>query len=217
MIGHGRGKKRKMKKLERDHIPDNNQEMGMNIEMVSKQIEFTMSALETNTGTASVILEENIGVVISWWTGDMCVGKRKDAVLQRAFQEFFERLYKFILVCKNTSYRGLQEFAQTALYEGTLYRYLGNSNYENVTIEPEYDHIWASWSKNKRNPYFVSKLKGVITHVTCHTGKPRYGIDLDDLGWSRAEEAEVVYPMVEENIDNVEYYGVDQSGISSQV
>ena len=134
----------------------------MNIEMVSKQIEFTMSALETNTGTASVILEENIGVVISWWTGDMCVGKRKDAVLQRAFQEFFERLYKFILVCKNTSYRGLQEFAQTALYEGTLYRYLGNGNYENVTIEPEYDHIWASWSKNKGNPYFVSKLKGVI-------------------------------------------------------
>ena len=216
-MGQGKGKKRKMKNLERDCVSDNIQEMVTNIEMVSKQIEFAIDALEANTGIPSVTLEENIDVVISWWTGVMRVGKRKDTVLQRTFQEFFEKLYKFILVCRNAPYAGLQEFAQTALYEGTLYRYLGNGGYENITIEPEYDHMWASWSKNKRNPYFESKLKGVITHVTCHTGKPRYGIDLEDMGWSRAKEAEVVYPMVEENIDNVEYYGVDQSDNGGQV
>lgn len=59
-MGQGRGKKRKMKKLERGCTPDNLQEKVTNIEIVSKQIELAISALKANTGIPSVILEENI-------------------------------------------------------------------------------------------------------------------------------------------------------------
>ena len=72
-MGQGKGKKRKMKNLERDCVSDNIQEMVTNIEMVSKQIEFAIDALEANTWIPSVTLEENIDVVISWWTGVMRV------------------------------------------------------------------------------------------------------------------------------------------------
>lgn len=44
-----------------------------------------------------------------------------------------------------------------------------------------------------------------MTHLTCHTKNPHYGIDLEAFGQSRGTEDEVVFPMVEENIDRVEY------------
>lgn len=72
-------------------------------------------------------------------------------------------------------------------------------------LEPEYDHLWVSWSKNEKNWYIEEHLYGAMTHLTYHIENPQYGIDLSAFGQSRGEENEVVYPMVEANIDRVEY------------
>lgn len=72
-------------------------------------------------------------------------------------------------------------------------------------IVSEYDHLWVSWSKNAKNWYIEEHLYGATTHLTCHIENPQYGIDLSAFGQSRGEENEVVYPMVEANIDRAEY------------
>ena len=103
--------------------------------------------------------------------------------------------------------KDIRSFARSALYEGILYRYIGScdKNHGNQHIESEYDHLWVSWSKNAKNWYIEEHLYGAMTHLTFHIENPQYGIDLLAFGQSRGEENEVVYPMVEANIDRVEY------------
>ena len=177
------------------------------IRLVAKQMESTRKSWVNSSGIVSQILMDNIDKVLSYWTGNTFVGKRKEPVLADAFQDFFNALYQLILVWRKSPYKKIRASAGKALYEGTLYRYIGSSdkNHGNQHIEPEYDHHWVSWSKNAKNWYIEEHLYGAMTHLTCHTENPQYGIDLEAFGQSRGAEDEVVYPMVEDNIDRVEH------------
>lgn len=128
-------------------------------------------------------------------------------MLANAFQDFFNALYQLILMWRKSSHKDIRAFARNALYEGMLYRYIGSSsgNHGNEHIEPEYDRHWVFWSKNDKNYYIEEHLYGAMTHLTCHTENPKYGIDMAVFGQSRGAEDEVVYPMAEDNIDQVEY------------
>lgn len=179
----------------------------MKIRLVAKQIESTQKSWVNSSGIVPQILMDNIDKVLSYWSGNTFVGKRKESVLADAFQDFFKSLYQLFLVWRKSPQKDIRSFARSALYEGILYRYIGScdKNHGNQHIEPEYDHLWVSWSKNAKNWYIEEHLYGAMTHLTCHIENPQYGIDLSAFGQSRGEENEVVYPMVEANIDRVEY------------
>ena len=196
-----------MKKIDRIEETENVVSVSKAIELVAQQIESTQKAWMNGSEIVSQILMDNIDKVLSYWTGNTLVGKRKEPVLADAFQDFFNVLYQLILVWRKSPYKNIRASARKALYEGMLYRYIGSSdkNHGNQHIEPEYDHHWVSWSKNAKIFNTEEHLYGAMTHLTCHTENPQYGIDLEAFGQSRGAEDEVVYPMVEENIDRVEY------------
>lgn len=150
----------------------------------------------------------NIKTVLQNWTGNTYIGHNKERVLKDAFQQFFQSLYSLILHYRYVDNKLIKEFADHALYKGTLYRYLGqdsDSYHENKTrIAPIYNNIWVSWSKNKENLYIENKLYGTITRLTCNTDII-LGIDLTAFGASLRGEDEVVYPTIEATIDEVEY------------
>lgn len=196
-----------MKKIDRIEETENVVSVSKAIELVAQQIESTQKAWVNGSGIVPQILMDNINVVISYWTGCTYVGKRKASVLEDAFQNFFNSLYQLLLMVRKSSNKKIRASAREALYEGTLYRYIGSGdkNHGNNHIEPEYDHYWVSWSKNAKIFNTEEHLYGAMTHLTCHTENPKYGIDLVAFGQSLGAEDEVIYPMVEENIDRVEY------------
>ena len=146
------------------------------------------------------MLFQNIKTVLCRWTGYCSVGIPKPQKIKNAYQQFFVELYNLLLICKNNLPDGaLKTFCGNALYQGKAYRYLGHGGSAhnidmNEKIIPIYDDIYVSWSKNESNPYFVSKLKGVMTHLTCEINDNHYGIDLEVFDVSKANEAEIVYP-----------------------
>lgn len=196
-----------MEKIDRIDETDDVVSASKQIKLAAKQIESTQKSWANSSRVVSQILMENIHTVLSYWTGCTYVGKRKDPVLAEAFQDFFNALYQLILVWRKSLYKNIRASARDALYEGTLYRYIGSSdkNHGNQHIEPEYDHYWVSWSKNTKIFNTEEHLYGAMTHLTCHTENPKYGIDLSAFKQSRGAEDEVIYPMVEENIDQIEY------------
>ena len=102
----------------------------------------------------------------------------------------------------------LKSFSDEVLYRGSLYRYLGKGSAEenaDKRIEPQYDNIYVSWSKQPKNYYIESKLYGTMTLLTCKIDEPYYGIDLEAFGVVRGEEAEVVFPTIKETITEIRY------------
>ncbi len=148
------------------------------------------------------------------WTGHTYVGRNKDKILEKAFQSFFENLYEFLVYCKgNDSIELLQEFAKKALYNGTLYRYLGYDypvENKNEKVIPQYNNIYVSWSKNPDCSYLKTKLYGTRTELTCNVKEPFYGIDLEAFDVSQGDEAEVVFPTIEKAITDVKYVEEEQ-------
>lgn len=157
------------------------------------------------------IFYDNLCQTLNFWTGHTHVGHRKDKVLQKAFQTFFEALYDFLLFCQNEddSFRhALRDLSNEALYQGTLYRYLGHSSEDfdiDSKVKPEYNSIYVSWSKNTKIPYVENKLCGTMTLLTCNVEKPNYGIDLEVFGAVRGDEAEVIFPTIKDTITDVRY------------
>ena len=195
-----------MKKIDRIDEMENVVVASKTIKLVAKQIESTQKAWVNSSGIVPQILMDNIEKVLSYWTGNTFVGQRKESVLADAFLDFFNALYQLILMWRKSPQKNIRGWARKALYEGTLYRYIGSrEDHGNHHIEPEYDRYWVSWSKNAKNYYIEEHLNGAMTHLTCHTENPKYGIDLTKFGQSLGDEDEVIYPMVEENIDRVEY------------
>lgn len=178
---------------------------------VRNQIDSTVRAIKRRAVTSEMLsdLGYNLGEVLSWWTGHTYVGVEKDKKLKKSFQYFYESLYDFLLVCRNSNISVLHNFAEHALYQGTVYRYLGcssNSRLSKVAPkEVEYDGVFVSWSKNAVIPYIESKLCGTLTRVTCNISGDKYGIDLTAFGVSKADESEVVFPTLKECVTNVEY------------
>ena len=87
--------------------------------------------------------------------------------------------------------------ADKLLYRGKVYRYLGNDHPLDNIVEPVFDGIYVSWSKKSENQNISKKLYRPITLISCEISAPFYGIDLDNLGCSRANEREVVFPTIE--------------------
>lgn len=154
-----------------------------------------------------LVLFENVRLTLSQWTGHTYIGHKKDKPIEKAFQRFFEALYKFLFLCRNLDNCEFQEFANMALYRGTLYRYLGHGSVEDIDYitEPKYNNIYVSWSKHSKNCHIERKLYGTITFLVCRVDIPFYGIDLEAFDVVRGEEAEVVFPTIKETITDIKY------------
>lgn len=96
---------------------------------------------------------DNVYETLKYWTGHTYIGQKKDKALQKAYQTFFEALYKFLFICRELGNPMLKSFSDEVLYRGSLYRYLGKGSAEENTdkrIEPQYDNIYVSWSKQPK-------------------------------------------------------------------
>lgn len=185
------------------------------INRVTAQIKNVQKKLPTNDilyGDSDYnIFSNNVRETLNYWTGRTYVGQKKEKSIQKAFQRFFEALYDFLLFCQkedNSFLHRLKGLADDALYRGTIYRYLGHCSGDKDTerkVEPEYNSIYVSWSKNQNNHYIQSKLYGTKTLLTCVISEPFYGIDLDAFGVVKGDEAEVVFPTVKEMITDIKY------------
>ena len=154
------------------------------------------------------IVMSNIIKVLSFWTGSTYVGNIKSNIEKTCFQKFFNAFYGLLIVMKNSKEKQFVDFANKCLYQGIVYRYLGNSGsqHKSKKIKPQYNDIYVSWSKNPTNQYIESKLYGIMTIITCNISGSYYGIDLTAFkNISRGEEAEVVFPTIEKTITNIEY------------
>lgn len=155
---------------------------------------------------------DNIYDVIDYWVRYTYVGQEKTAKLKSAYQQFFNELYHFVILCSNLPDQDVREFANSALYEGTLYRLLGHGTTKNRrrSVKPIYDGIWVSWNKKPNNRYLESKLYGTKTKLICCTGDIK-GLDLSAFVQCAGNEEEVVYPTLKECIINVEYVNKEDS------
>ena len=178
------------------------------INRVNNQINSVLKKMNKNEAFDLSMLFDNIGDVLERWTGHTYVGIKKEKKIKKAYQYFFRSLYQFLMVCKESEIENMQKIARMVLYQGKAYRYLGHGNdleFKDKKIKPYYDDIFVSWSKSKYNSYIESKLYGTITIMTCLISENDYGIDLEPFGVVRADEAEVVFPTIEECIIEIEY------------
>ena len=186
------------------------------INRVSSQIKSVQKKLPTNDiiyGDDNFnIFRDNVYQTLDYWTGHTYIGHKKCKLIRKAFQVFFEALYDFLLFCQredNSFLHLLKKLADDALYQGTIYRYLGHCSDDPDTeskVEPKYNSIYVSWSKKPNNHYIQSKLYGTKTLMTCVISEPYYGIDLEAFGVVRGDEEEVVFPTLQETIKSIEYF-----------
>lgn len=150
-------------------------------------------------------LLEDVYKICKFWTGNSYVGCPKRDAVRNAFQLFFEELMKLLLLMKDSKKTCERNVSNTLLYRGKIYRYLGSKYKANTKVEPIYDNIYVSWSKEPENHYMLSKLCGTVTWLACEITAPHYGIDLDRFGCSPANEHEVVFPTIENCITEIKY------------
>lgn len=177
---------------------------------VKSQLQSVGVRLKTNdiSNEEFSVLLNNVYETLKYWTGHTYIGQHKKKDIQKAYQTFFEALYDFLFVCRELGNPVLKSFADEALYRGLLYRYLGYGFVEknaDKRVEPQYNNIYVSWSKQPKNHYIESKLYGTMTLLTCKIDEPYYGIDLEAFGVVRGQEAEVVFPTIKETITEVKY------------
>lgn len=177
---------------------------------VEDQMQNMINELKVNTISYNDFeqLFNNVFDTLCYWTGNTYIGQEKDKTILKAFQSFYEALYKFLLICREHDEPMFRNFAEKVLYRGVAYRYLGHGMAEentNKRIEPQYNNIYVSWSKRSQNDYIESKLYGTMTLLECRIEAPHYGIDLETFGVTRANEAEVVFPTMKEMITDIKY------------
>lgn len=150
-------------------------------------------------------LYEDIITVFKFWVGNTYVGYPKDYDVKNAFQSFFVELMNLLLTMKNSNKKYEKNIADKLLYRGKVYRYLGNDHPSDNIVKPVFDGVYVSWSKESENQSISRKLYGTITWLSCKIFEPFYGIDLDNLSCSRANEHEVVFPTIEKCITEIKY------------
>lgn len=164
---------------------------------------------DTSSSKALLELGEDIGTICDFWTGKTYVGSPKSQAIKEAFQGFFAELMQLLLEMKESQKDYEVRVATAMLYTGTVYRYLGKSQPNKKAVVPVHDNIYVSWSKCPDNDYLLSKLYGPVTWMSCEIVAPQYGIDLDAIGSSRANEHEVVFPTIEKCITEIKYISED--------
>lgn len=182
---------------------------------VTCQIESVQEQLSRCDVSCDVLdaLCNNIRNALRYWCGNTYVGDKKDYKLSMAFQRFFTAFYDFLIYCKNSCNKELNDFAKRCLYQGVVYRYLGYADDDPVQyteyVKPCYDGIYVSWSKNLNfTNYIMTKLQPYVTKLEGNISENCYGIDLDEFDVSN--EDEVVFPTIESMITNIEYLPVDE-------
>lgn len=150
-------------------------------------------------------LNKDITSVCNFWTGKTYIGNQKTEKIERGFQKFFTELMNLLRIMKNSKYKFESRFADKMLYRGKVYRFLGNDHPSEKVIIPRFNDIYVSWSKMSENRTVTEKLYGTKTWLACDIITPEYGIDLDGIDCSRAEEHEVVFPTFEEYITEIKY------------
>lgn len=164
-------------------------------------------------------LLNNIVSVIEHWTGSTYIGVNKEKALKKAYQAFFNSLYELVLKCKEIDNSTIQECANNILYRGKIFRYLGHPSGDDCDskIEPIFNDIYVSWSKEPTNLYIESKLYGTMTMLSAEINEPYYGIDLEGIEkaitiltneecrMSRGNEREVIFPTIKKCITEVKY------------
>lgn len=161
-----------------------------------------------NSANALENLYEDISEVCNFWTGKTYVGDRKDDEIAQVFQNFFETLMKLLFKMKDSEKNYESKFANTLLYQGKVYRYLGYCSSRDIKkkpIQPKYNEIYVSWSKEPKNGYIESKLYGKMTWIEAEIKPPYFGIDLEAIGSSRGNEKEVVFPTLKDCVTNIKY------------
>lgn len=146
--------------------------------------------------------------VCDFWVGRTYVGQVKREDIKHGFQDFYSMLIKMLLLCKTNKNQCENNVANALLYQGKVYRYLGHgvpSCCRDKTIEPEYDGIYVSWSKESKINYIESKLYGKMTYLEAEIKSPYFGIDLENFGSSRSFEREVVFPTLKDCVTNIKY------------
>lgn len=165
-------------------------------------------------------LLKNVAAVLDNWTGSTYVGDKKKSQIEKAFQAFFKALYDFIIECRrNDRYFNIKR-SNEILYRGSIYRYLGYPvGYapDNSRVEPIYNDIYVSWSKNPHDIDIEKKLGSTMTWLSAEIKEPYYGIDLVGLSNAISElvdikhriaiidEQEVVFPTIRECITEIKY------------
>ena len=152
-------------------------------------------------------LANDLREVCCFWTGSTYVGSPKADPIKMAFQTFFHELMQLLLFMKDIGLPYEERVANAMLYRGTVYRYLGKKYPSAEVVEPCYDGIYVSWSKQDGNSYLLSKLYGPVTKIICEITEPMYGIDLDILECTRGNEQEVVFPTIEQCVAGIQYLG----------
>ena len=137
----------------------------------------------------------NIKNVMRYWI-NLEIGQKKEKVLNDSFQSFYSNLLKLIIRKRKFKY----------LYQGTIYRYLGNfPNSDNLLNKVEYNNIYASWSKNKNVIKCLDyKLYAPYIKLTAVIRNDNYGIDLEKFGIYKNNEQEVVFPTIKDTIKKIE-------------
>ena len=160
-----------------------------------------------NSANALESLYEDIREVCNFWTGKTYVGDRKDDEIVQVFQNFFETFMKLLFKLKDSEKNYESEFANALLYQGKAYRYLGHCRPMNIkkkAIQPKYNEIYVSWSKEPTNSYIESNLYGKITWLEAEIKPPYFGIDLEKMGVSKGNEREVVFPTLKDCVTKIE-------------
>lgn len=181
------------------------------IQGISEATENIIVYRQNDVSSREALLElgEDIGAVCDFWTGKTYVGNHKSKAIESAFQSFFTELMRLLLVMKDSPKDYEACVANAMLYTGKVYRYLGKDHPHKKAVNPIYNDIYVSWSKQPKNNYLLSKLYRPITWMSCEIVAPQYGIDLDAIGSSRANEHEVVFPTIEKCITEIKYISED--------
>lgn len=177
------------------------------IRLVTSQIE-TVTKQIKNGFVSDFIWDvecDNVTKLLRKWTGNTYVGCEKPGNFKDAFHQFFVALYNQLLAMRVSNIGDMACFANSALFQGTVYRYLGHSSYNDEKIIPVFDNIYVSWSTNNKSLYFESKLHGTMTFMECDICDDCFGIDLRAFEVSPNNENEIVFPTIEKYVTNIQY------------
>lgn len=163
-----------------------------------------------------------IADVIAQWCGNTYVGQEKHPIIRDLFQHFYENLAELVATIRLNPEKVIKDerkLAQSLIYTGDIYRYLGHSSLSDCKeiVEPQYNKIYVSWSKESGDSYLLSKLYGPITLVQGKIRDSEFGLDLEGFTEfyhnrvenkfmiARPNEHEVVFPTIEKNTVKIEY------------
>lgn len=159
---------------------------------------------------------------ISIWCGNTYVGQEKDPSIRDLFQDFYKNLAALVNVIKRNPESATEDelaLAKSLTYTGDLYRYLGHpAPFEcDKVVEPYYNDVYVSWSKELGDNYLLSKLYGPITLLHAVVEESDEALDLEGFSkfyldrvkkhylLARPNEHEVVFPTREKNIIKTDY------------